>query len=40
MQEMLKHELSKEPYEDLLQSYIDGNFKIALDWLESEQLFG
>lgn len=40
MQEMLKHELSKEPYEDLLQSYIDGNFKFALDWLESEQLLG
>lgn len=40
MQEMLKHELSKEPYADLLQSYIDGNFKIALDWMENEQILG
>ncbi|KAH8263165.1 hypothetical protein KR044_005503 [Drosophila immigrans] len=36
--EMLKHELSKEPYGDLLQSYIDGNFRIAVDWLEAEHV--
>ncbi|XP_060645040.1 cytoplasmic dynein 2 heavy chain 1 [Drosophila nasuta] len=38
LQEMLKHELSKEPYGDLLQSYVDGNFRIAVDWLEAEHV--
>ncbi|KAH8376856.1 hypothetical protein KR093_001749 [Drosophila rubida] len=38
LSEMLKHELSKEPYGDLLQSYIDANFRIALDWLQTEQV--
>ncbi|XP_017051507.2 cytoplasmic dynein 2 heavy chain 1 [Drosophila ficusphila] len=36
--EILKHELSKEPYGDLLQSYVDGNFQYAVDWLESQAL--
>ncbi|XP_064546805.1 cytoplasmic dynein 2 heavy chain 1 [Drosophila montana] len=38
LKEMLKHELEKEPYGDLLQSYIDGNFQTAFEWLESENL--
>ncbi|XP_016964184.1 cytoplasmic dynein 2 heavy chain 1 [Drosophila biarmipes] len=37
-QEILKHELSKEPYGDLLQNYMDGNFQYAVDWVESQHL--
>ncbi|KAH8249647.1 hypothetical protein KR032_011100, partial [Drosophila birchii] len=37
-EEILRHELSKEPYGDLLQNYVDGNFRYAADWLESQQL--
>ncbi|KAH8278084.1 hypothetical protein KR026_009737 [Drosophila bipectinata] len=37
--EILKHELSKEPYYgDLLQNYVDGNFQYAVNWLESQGL--
>jgi len=35
---ILKHELSKEPYGDLLQSYVDGNFQYAVNWIESQLL--
>ncbi|XP_015052343.2 cytoplasmic dynein 2 heavy chain 1 [Drosophila yakuba] len=35
---ILKHELSKEPYGDLLQSYVEGNFQYAVNWLESQLL--
>ncbi|KAM8717355.1 hypothetical protein ACLKA7_004106 [Drosophila subpalustris] len=38
LKEVLKHELSKEPYGDLLQNYIDGNFTIAVEWLETEHI--
>lgn len=37
-EEILRHELSKEPYGDLLQNYVEGNFRYAVDWLESQQL--
>ncbi|XP_002132927.3 cytoplasmic dynein 2 heavy chain 1 [Drosophila pseudoobscura] len=36
--EILRHELSKEPYGDLLQSYVDGNLNYAMDWLENQNL--
>jgi len=36
--EIPKHELSKEPYGDLLQNYVDGNFQYAVDWVESQHL--
>ncbi|XP_023163173.2 cytoplasmic dynein 2 heavy chain 1 [Drosophila hydei] len=38
--EVLKYELGKEPFGDLLQSYIDENFRTAYDWLQTEQLLG
>ncbi|XP_017012255.3 cytoplasmic dynein 2 heavy chain 1 [Drosophila takahashii] len=37
-EEILKHELSKEPYGDLLQNYVDDNFQYAVDWVESQHL--
>ncbi|ALC40164.1 btv [Drosophila busckii] len=38
LQELQQHQLAKEPYGDLLQSYIDANFKVALEWLETQNL--
>ncbi|KQS61954.1 uncharacterized protein Dere_GG26644 [Drosophila erecta] len=35
---ILKHELSKEPYGDLLQSYVEGNFPYAVNWMEGQLL--
>ncbi|XP_030382925.1 cytoplasmic dynein 2 heavy chain 1 [Scaptodrosophila lebanonensis] len=38
LQAIVRHELAKEPYGDLLQSYLDANFEAAAEWLEREQL--
>ncbi|EDW77285.2 uncharacterized protein Dwil_GK18215 [Drosophila willistoni] len=38
LQDIVRHELTKEPYGDLIQSYLDGNFQFSVDWLEGQHL--